>query len=55
MQDDASDMLPFLLKYQEMVEIEPKAYFVAHFEFFVYTLSHPMSYTPRFLPNERPY
>ena len=50
MQDDASDMLPFLLKYSEMVKNgAKKLFFYSYFvTFFVYALLHPMSYPPRF-------
>ena len=51
MQDDASDdMLWLLLKYEEMVEIEPKMlifWLILRFSF-VYALFHPTSYTSRF-------
>ena len=51
MQDDASDdMLWLLLKYEEMVEIEPKMlifWLILRF-YFVYALFHPTSYTSRF-------
>ena len=57
MEDYVSEILRFLLKYHKMVEIRPKKwFFLAHFEFFVYTLLRPMIYTPRFFqvkdPNE---
>ena len=49
MQDDAPDILRFLLKYYEMVKIETKTLFFAHFvSFLVEALLHPMNYTPRF-------
>ena len=56
MQDDASDMVRFLLKYSEMIKIKPKNWFFGSFcKFFVYTLLHPINYTPRFCQNKRPY
>ena len=48
MQDEASSLLLFLLKYQELVKIGPKICLGHFLRFFVYALLRPMSYAPRF-------
>ena len=50
MQNGASNLLQFLLKYKEIVGTRSKSWFFESFweGFFVYSLLHPMSYTPTF-------
>ena len=48
MQDEASSLLLFLLKYQELVKIGPKNFLDHFLRFFVHALLHPMSYAPGF-------
>ena len=49
MQDDASDMLLFLLNYEKWLKLGQKTYILVYFEMFlVYFLLLPKSYAPRF-------
>ena len=49
-QNDASDIVQFLLKYKEIVQTRSKSWFFGLFwsDFFVHGLLHSMSYTPTF-------
>ena len=49
LQDDASDMLRFLLNYEKWLKLGQKTYILVYFEMFlVYFLLLPKSYAPRF-------